>query len=58
MSVLGDALRAEWTKARTLASTGWLLFAAVVLTVAVSAAVAAAATCPAGPPCWPPRRPS
>ena len=48
MSVLGDALRAEWTKARTLASTGWLLFAAVVLTVAVSAAVAAAATCPAG----------
>ena len=22
---LRDALRAEWTKARTLASTGWLL---------------------------------
>ena len=48
MSVLGDALRAEWAKTRTLASTGWLLAAAVVLTVAVSAAVAAAATCPAG----------
>ena len=48
MSVLGDALRAEWAKARTLASTGWLLLAAVILTVAVSAAVAAAATCPAG----------
>jgi ABC-2 type transport system permease protein len=46
--VLRDALRAEWTKARTLASTGWLLLAAVVLTVAVSAAVAAAVTCPAG----------
>ena len=45
---LGAALRAEWTKARTLASTAWLLLAAVVLTVAVSAAVAAAATCPAG----------
>jgi ABC-2 type transport system permease protein len=45
---LGDALRAEWTKARTLASTGWLLLAAVVLTAAVSAAVAQAVTCPAG----------
>jgi ABC-2 type transport system permease protein len=45
---LGEALRAEWTKARTLASTGWLLVAAVVLTVAVSTAVAAAVTCPAG----------
>ena len=45
---LPEALRAEWTKARTLASTGWLLLAAVVLTVAVSTAVAAAVTCPAG----------
>jgi ABC-2 type transport system permease protein len=45
---LRDALRAEWTKARTMASTGWLLLAAVVLTVAVSAAVAVAVTCPAG----------
>jgi ABC-2 type transport system permease protein len=45
---LGEALRAEWTKARTLASTGWLLVAAVVLTVGVSTAVAAAVTCPAG----------
>ena len=43
-----SALGAEWTKARTLASTGWLLLAAVVLTVAVSTAVAAAVTCPAG----------
>jgi ABC-2 type transport system permease protein len=37
-----DALRAEWTKLRTLAATGWLLFGTVALTVAVSAAVAAA----------------
>jgi ABC-2 type transport system permease protein len=47
-SGLGDALRAEWTKARTLGSTGWLLLAAVVLTVAVSAAVASAVDCPSG----------
>jgi ABC-2 type transport system permease protein len=45
---LTDALRAEWIKARTLASTGWLLLAAVVLTAAVSAAVASAVSCPAG----------
>jgi ABC-2 type transport system permease protein len=37
-----DALRAEWTKLRTLASTGWLLLGAVILTVGVSAAAAAA----------------
>jgi ABC-2 type transport system permease protein len=36
------ALRAEWTKLRTLAGTGWLLLGAVVLTIGVSAAVAAA----------------
>jgi ABC-2 type transport system permease protein len=47
-SGLWDALRAEWTKARTLAGTGWLLLAAVGLTVTVSAAVAGAVTCPAG----------
>ena len=33
-----DALHAEWTKLRTLASTGWLLLGVVALTVAVSAA--------------------
>ena len=48
MSGLRSALNAEWTKARTLASTGWLLLAAVAATVAVSTAVAAAVTCPAG----------
>lgn len=37
-----DALRAEWTKLRTLPGTGWLLVGAVLVTVAVSVAVAAA----------------
>jgi ABC-2 type transport system permease protein len=48
---LRDALHAEWTKLRTLPGTGWLLLAAVALTIAVSAAVDAAATaaaCPRG----------
>jgi ABC-2 type transport system permease protein len=43
-----ETLRAEWTKLRTVASTGWLLLGAAVLTVAVGTAAAAAATCPAG----------
>jgi ABC-2 type transport system permease protein len=38
---MADALRAEWTKLRTLASTYWLLLAAAVLTVGVSCAVVA-----------------
>ncbi len=42
-----ETLHAEWTKLRTVASTGWLLLAAVVLTVAVSATADAAAACPA-----------
>jgi ABC-2 type transport system permease protein len=41
-----QTLHAEWTKLRTLASTGWLLLAAVALIVAVSA-TAVAATAPA-----------
>jgi ABC-2 type transport system permease protein len=42
-----EAIHAEWTKLRTLASTGWLLLGAVVLIVAVSATtVAAAAVAP------------
>ena len=45
---LPDALHAEWTKLRTLASTWWLLLAAAALTVAVSAAVAAAYRCSPG----------
>jgi ABC-2 type transport system permease protein len=43
-----QTLHAEWTKLRTLASTGWLLLAAAALTIAVSVAVSAAATCPSG----------
>ena len=43
-----ETLHAEWTKLRTLASTGWLLLAVPVLTVAVSTAADAAATCPSG----------
>ncbi len=42
---LPDALHAEWTKLRTLASTWWLLAAAVALTVVVGAAVAATVQC-------------
>jgi ABC-2 type transport system permease protein len=37
-----DALRAEWTKLRTLPSTAWLLVGAAGATIAVSAIVAAA----------------
>jgi ABC-2 type transport system permease protein len=44
---LAGALHAEWTKLRTLASTGWLLLSVVALTVAVSAAADVAASCPA-----------
>ena len=38
---MGRALRAEWTKLRTLPSTGWLLLAAVGFTVLVGYAAAA-----------------
>ena len=48
---LSEALHAEWTKTRTVASTGWLLLAAVALTVAVGAAAAAATGCPSGAVC-------
>ncbi|HEY6280025.1 MAG TPA: ABC transporter permease, partial [Streptosporangiaceae bacterium] len=43
-----ETLHAEWTKLRTVASTGWLLLAAAALTIAVSVAADAAATCPSG----------
>ena len=46
---MSQAWHAEWTKLRTLPGTGWLLLAAVALTIAVSAAADAASTCaPAG----------
>ncbi|HEY1177328.1 MAG TPA: ABC transporter permease [Phytomonospora sp.] len=39
------ALRAEWTKLRTVPSTPWLLFAAIAATVALAAGAAAVAVC-------------
>ena len=41
-----EALRAEWTKLRTLPGPAWLLAASVVLTIGVSAAASAAASYP------------
>jgi len=46
-------LRAEWTKLRTVASTGWLLLGVVVVTVAVSAAADAADLCTSSAGCQP-----
>lgn len=45
---MADALHAEWTKLRTLASTFWLLLAVAALTIAVSAAVATTFHCSPG----------
>ena len=42
---VGQALRAEWTKFRTVAGPSWLLAGAVALTVAVGAAAASATRC-------------
>jgi ABC-2 type transport system permease protein len=44
----GETLHAEWTKLRTVASTGWLLLSAAALTAGVGAAADAASSCPAG----------
>lgn len=44
----GDALRAEWTKFRTVAGPGWLLAAGIALTAGVSAIAANSVTCPRG----------
>jgi ABC-2 type transport system permease protein len=43
-----DALRAEWVKLRTLASTQWLLLGSVALSVGAGAAVLVSAGHPAG----------
>jgi ABC-2 type transport system permease protein len=43
---VADALRAEWTKLRTVAGTWWLLLTVVVLTAAVGSAAASAVSCP------------
>jgi ABC-2 type transport system permease protein len=50
---LTGALHAEWTKLRTAHGTGWLLLAAIALTIAVSAATDAGASCRAGLVCQP-----
>lgn len=42
-------LRAEWTKTRTVASTGWLLLAVIALTVTGSALASTATTAPTCP---------
>lgn len=46
-----DALRAEWTKVRTVPETWWLVAATAVLIVGVGVAVAAAAKCAPGSAC-------
>jgi ABC-2 type transport system permease protein len=43
--LLGQAVRAEWTKLRTVAGPAWLLAGLVAVTVAVGAAAASAAHC-------------
>ena len=45
-----DALRAEWTKLRTIAGTWWLMAGAVALTVAASAGIAASTHVSTGGP--------
>ncbi|HUZ00452.1 MAG TPA: hypothetical protein VMU89_08875 [Thermomicrobiaceae bacterium] len=52
---MSRTLHAEWTKFRTVTSTGWLLLAAVVLTVGLSAAVCAAVSAGGGPGQDPPK---
>ena len=42
---LRDAVRAEWTKLRTLPGTGWLLLGMVAATVIISATVSASLGC-------------
>ena len=46
-AVLREAMHAEWTKLRTVPSTGWLLFTAIALTVGASALATTAVKCPA-----------
>ena len=48
---LPDALRAEWTKLRTVPGTAWILAGTCVLTAAVGAATAAVTRCGAGAGC-------
>jgi ABC-2 type transport system permease protein len=50
-TAVGDALRAEWIKLRTIPGPAWTLAGVIVLTVAVSAVALAANRCPAGMSC-------
>jgi ABC-2 type transport system permease protein len=43
---LREAVHAEWTKLRTVPSTGWLLLTLFVLTTGASALAAAVVKCP------------
>jgi ABC-2 type transport system permease protein len=47
VSALREALHCEWTKLRTVPSTGWLLATLIALTVGVSALAAEVVKCPA-----------
>jgi ABC-2 type transport system permease protein len=47
MTALREALHCEWTKLRTVPSTGWLLGTLVALTVGVSALATEVVKCPA-----------
>ena len=47
MTALREALHCEWTKLRTVPSTGWLLATLVALTVGVSALATEVVKCPA-----------
>jgi ABC-2 type transport system permease protein len=46
-ATLREALHAEWTKLRTVSSTGWLLLTLIALTVGASALATAVVKCPA-----------
>jgi ABC-2 type transport system permease protein len=46
-ATLRQAVHAEWTKLRTVASTGWLLLTAIVLTAGASVLAAGVVKCPA-----------
>jgi ABC-2 type transport system permease protein len=48
-----DALRAEWTKLRTLPGTGWLLIGAAAVTVVAGAVVSASLSCNSSAGCHP-----
>lgn len=47
MTGLAESAHAEWTKLRTVSSTGWLLLTSIALTIGVSAIASSAEKCPA-----------